>query len=106
MAKCAFWRKNGFLKICSRFGADRLIFLSNVDGIRSADGSLIEELNKVQAQKLIAEGVIRDGMIPKVTTCLDALINVPLVHIVNGSTSHVLLYELDDNRPVGTKVVR
>ncbi len=86
--------------------ADRLIFLSNVDGIRSANGSLIEEVNKVQAQKLIAEGVIRDGMIPKVTACLDALINVPLVHIVNGSTSHVLLYELDDNQPVGTKVVR
>jgi acetylglutamate kinase len=85
--------------------ADRLIFLSNVDGIRSADGLLIPELNKVQAHKLIDEGVICDGMIPKVTACLDALVNVPCVHIVNGSTSHVLLYELEDNRPIGTKIV-
>ena len=86
--------------------ADRLIFLSNVDGICSADGSLIAELNAVQAHKLIDEGVIREGMIPKVTACLDALVNVPRVHIVNGGTAHVLLYELEDNRPIGTKIVR
>jgi acetylglutamate kinase len=86
--------------------ADRLIFLSNVDGICSADGSLIAELNKAQAHKLIDKGIIRDGMIPKVTACLDALINVPCVHIVNGSTPHVLLYELEDSRPIGTRIVR
>jgi len=86
--------------------ADGLIFLSNVDGIRSTDGSLIPELNKAQAHKLIDEGAIRDGMIPKVTACLDALINVPCVHIVNGSTPHVLLDELEDNQAIGTKIVR
>jgi acetylglutamate kinase len=86
--------------------ADRLIFLSNVDGICQADGSLITKIDEVQAHKLIDEGVIRGGMIPKVTACLEALVNVPCIHIVNGATSHVLLYELEDEQPIGTKIVR
>jgi acetylglutamate kinase len=60
----------------------------------------------MQAQRLIEEGVIYGGMIPKITACLDALANVPRVHIVDGSTSHVLLYELEDHPQVGTTITR
>ena len=86
--------------------ADRLIFLSDVNGIHLADGSHLSEINAVQAQTLIEEGVIYGGMIPKITACLNALADVPRVHIVDGSTSHVLLYELEDHPHVGTTIIR
>lgn len=86
--------------------AERLIFLSDVNGIRLADGSHLAELKEAQAHALIKEGVIYGGMIPKITACLDALADVPCVHIVNGSTSHVLLYELEDHPQVGTTITR
>ena len=86
--------------------AERLIFLSDVNGIRLADGTHLSELNSAQAQALIDEGVIYGGMIPKITACLDALANVPSVHIVNGSTRHVLLYELETHTQIGTTITR
>jgi acetylglutamate kinase len=86
--------------------ADRLIFLSDVNGIHLADGSHLAELNEAEAQTLIEEGVIYGGMIPKITACLDGLTDVPRVHIVDGSTPHVLLYELEDHPHVGTTITR
>ena len=59
-------------------------FLSNVVGICRQDGSLISELTRAEAKRLIAEGIISGGMIPKVTACLDALSAVSRVHIVDG----------------------
>src|SRR5260370_13179190 len=74
--------------------------------IRLADGSHLAELNEAQAHALIKEGVIYGGMIPKITACLDALADGPCVHIVDGSTSHVLLYEFEDPPHVGTTITR
>ncbi len=86
--------------------AEKLIFLSNVAGICRSDGSLISELSEVEARKLIDEGVISGGMIPKVTACLDALAAVPRVHIVDGREDHVLLRELFTDQGAGTMIVR
>ena len=86
--------------------ADRLIFLSDVNGIHLADGSHLAEINEAQAHALIEEGVIYGGMIPKITACLNALADVPRVHIVDGSTPHVLLYELEEHPHVGTTITR
>jgi len=86
--------------------AEKLIFLSNVVGICRRDGSLISELNEVEAQQLIEEGVITGGMIPKVFACLDALLAVPNVHIVDGREAHVLLRELFTDQGAGTMIVR
>jgi acetylglutamate kinase len=86
--------------------AERLIFLSDVNGVRLADGTHLSELDSARAQTLLDEGVIYGGMIPKITACLDALANVPRVHIVNGSTPHVLLYELEAHPHVGTTITR
>jgi isopentenyl phosphate kinase len=85
---------------------ERFIFLSNVNGISLADGSHLSEINATQAHALIDEGVIYGGMIPKITACLDALTDVPRVHIVDGGTPHVLLYELEDHPHVGTTITR
>jgi acetylglutamate kinase len=92
--------------IAGALNAEKLIFLSNVVGICRADGSLIPELTKVEAEKLIDEGVITGGMIPKVTACLDALASVPRVHIVDGREDHTLLRELFTNNGAGTMIIR
>jgi acetylglutamate kinase len=86
--------------------AEKLIFLSNVVGICRADGSLISELSETEARQLIHDGVISGGMIPKVSACLDALVAVPRVHIVDGGEPHVLLRELFTDQGAGTMIVR
>lgn len=92
--------------LAGALNAEKLIFLSNVVGICRRDGSLISELNEVEAQQLIEEGVITGGMIPKVFACLDALLAVPNVHIVDGREAHVLLRELFTDQGAGTMIVR
>ncbi|HZR44050.1 MAG TPA: acetylglutamate kinase, partial [Ktedonobacteraceae bacterium] len=92
--------------LAGALNAEKLIFLSNVMGICGADGSLISELHESEAKKLIEEGVINGGMIPKVTACLDALVAVPRVHIVDGREPHVLLRELFTDQGAGTMIIR
>lgn len=92
--------------LAQALSAERLIFLSDVEGIRRADGTCITELSEAEARQLIADGVIRGGMIPKVTACLKALEAVPCVHIVDGSEPHILLDEIDHTQQRGTMVVR
>jgi acetylglutamate kinase len=86
--------------------AERLIFLSDVNGIHLADGTHVSELSAARAQALMDESVIYGGMIPKITACLDALTNVPRVHIVDGGTPHVLLSELEAHPHLGTTITR
>ena len=86
--------------------AEKLIFLSNVRGICRKDGSLISALDEVEAKRLVQDGVINGGMIPKVSACLDVLSAVPRVHIVDGREPHVLLRELFTDQGAGTMIVR
>jgi acetylglutamate kinase len=92
--------------LAEAINAEKLMFLSNVLGICRTDGSLISELGEQEARKLIDEGVISGGMIPKVSACLDALRAVPRVHIVDGREPHVLLRELFTDQGAGTMIIR
>ena len=92
--------------IAGAMHAEKLIFLSNVTGICRADGSLISEINRTEAQQLIADGTIHGGMIPKVAACLDALSTVSRVHIVDGREPHTLLRELFTDQGAGTMIIR
>ncbi len=92
--------------IAGALNAEKLIFLSNVAGICRSDQSLISELSESEAKRLMGEGVINGGMIPKVTACLDALAAVPRVHIVDGREPHVLLRELFTDKGAGTMIIR
>lgn len=70
--------------IAAAVGASQLIFLTDVEGVRGADGGLIPELRATAARELIAAGVISGGMIPKVEACLHAAsLGVP-ARIVDG----------------------
>jgi acetylglutamate kinase len=82
--------------------ATKLMLLTDVDGVRDGDGTLISELEAERAQRLIAAGVIQGGMIPKVTAALRALDGTEAVHIIDGRVPHSLLLELLTESGVGT----
>lgn len=86
--------------------ASKLIFLTNTPGLladSSNPDSLISKLTITEAHDLIENGVITEGMIPKINCCLDAVINgVDKAHIIDGRMSHSLLLELFFDMGIGT----
>jgi len=89
--------------------AEKIVFLSNVHGIMSdpADpDSLLSTVREGQVEAMIARGVIRGGMLPKVAACLRALdAGVPKAHIIDGRLPHSLLLEIFTDRGIGTQIV-
>ena len=89
--------------------AHKLVLLTDVEGIYLGKGpeSLASRLTDSEIPKLIAEGIISGGMIPKVHSCLAALKQgVENVHIVDGRKKHSLLLEIFTNQGIGTMVVK
>jgi acetylglutamate kinase len=82
--------------------ATKLILMTDVDGVQDAHGELISELDAPQAQQLLAAGVIRDGMIPKVEAAIRATEGGCATHIIDARVPHALLLELLTERGVGT----
>jgi acetylglutamate kinase len=81
--------------IAAAMRADRLLLLTDVSGVRGADGALIEALTVDEVRALTASGVISGGMIPKTQTALDALAGgVRAVVILDGRQPHAVLLEL------------
>lgn len=92
--------------IASALQAEKLIFLTDTDGILDGDGALIPTLSRRRVEELIAGGVISGGMLPKVRACLTALDKgVEKTHIVNGTIPHALLLEFFTSEGVGTEIV-
>jgi len=90
--------------------AEKLVYLSDVNGVRhrkdDAD-SLIATLTAEEAQKLIENGSVEAGMIPKVQACLETLARgVRKVHIIDGRLRHSLLLEVYTTKGVGTQIVK
>ncbi len=85
--------------------APRLIFLTDVDGIRGPDGTARARLSGAELERWIAEGIVSGGMIPKARACLDAIAGgVSRVTVADGRVPHALLLELLTDRGVGTLV--
>jgi acetylglutamate kinase len=83
--------------------AEKLILLTDVEGVKDRGGDLVAQLSETEARKLFAEGTIREGMIPKVECCLDALRGgVSRTHIVDGRILHAILLEVFTDGGVGT----
>lgn len=96
--------------IASRLKAEKLMFLTDIDGIRrdpKDKSSLIPVADISTINHLIDIGMISGGMIPKVTACIDALKDgVDRTHILDGTLPHPLLLEIFTRKGVGTMVVR
>jgi acetylglutamate kinase len=87
--------------------AEKLILLTDVEGVLDADGKLIQRLTREQAREQIAAGVIRGGMIPKVECCLAAVQGgVERAHVVDGRLQHAVLLEIFTDQGVGTLLLR
>jgi acetylglutamate kinase len=85
--------------------AEKLMLLTDVEGVKGADGQLIRQLGAEEARKLIAEGTIRAGMIPKVQCCLAVLESgVASTHVIDGRMLHAILLEIFTDGGVGTLI--
>jgi len=93
--------------IASALAAEKLILLTDVEGVKDSEGNLLPVLTAEEARKHIAEGAIRGGMIPKVECCIAALeAGVASAHIIDGRIEHALLLEIFTDRGVGTLITR
>ena len=83
-------------------GAAKLILLTDVEGVRDAAGMLISEVDSLMARRLVHDGVVVGGMIPKVDAAIRAAEAGCAAHIVDGRVPHALLLELLTESGVGT----
>lgn len=91
--------------LASALGADKLVYLTNVEGIKDAGGSLIRTLTLGEAATLQASGALTEGMIPKLQSAVDAVKGgVPKATILDGRAEHALLLEVFTDEGVGTMV--
>ena len=87
--------------------ARRLLMLTDVAGILDKEGRLIEHIDTAEARRLLADGTLSGGMIPKINCCLDALQQgVDKVTIVDGRVENCLLLELLTDQGIGTAIVK
>lgn len=91
--------------VASALKAEKLVYLSDIEGIL-VNGKLISTLKKSEAGKLIKDGAIFGGMIPKVTSAFNTLdAGVDKVHIIDGRIKHSLLLEIFTDEGIGTQMV-
>lgn len=93
-------------RIASSLKARKLILLTDTKGVLDRGGELISSLKAKEAPKLIKDGTISGGMIPKVNCCLEALRGgVKKAHIIDGRKEHALLLEIFTKTGIGTEIV-
>ena len=96
--------------IAEAMNAEKLAFLTDIEGVyadKDDPSSLISELTLAGAAKLIAEGHVGGGMIPKLQNCIDSINNgVSRVHILDGRIPHCLLLEIFTNKGIGTAILK
>jgi acetylglutamate kinase len=95
-------------EIAAALKAEKLIFLTDVDGVRESkdSGTPIKVLTAEQAHKLIDGKIISEGMIPKVLGCLDAIeAGVKRTHIIDGRIPHCILLEMFTHKGIGTMIL-
>ena len=96
--------------IATALKAEKLAYLSDVEGVRmdpEDPASVISELYVDEAEKLVEEGVIQGGMLPKIRNCIEALKDgVSRIHIMDGRIPHSLLLEFFTNKGIGTAIIQ
>jgi acetylglutamate kinase len=96
--------------VAAAIGAEKLVVLSDIPGVLldvNDPESLVHSLSAAEARRLIANGTIAGGMIPKIEGCLDTLEQgVKKIHIIDGRLRHSLLLEIYTTSGVGTELIR
>jgi acetylglutamate kinase len=92
--------------IASSLKSEKLVLLTDVPGLLDKNGKTISTLKKRQIDKLVKDGTISGGMLPKVTACLNAVAGgVNKTHIVDGRVPHCLLLEIFTKEGIGTEIL-
>jgi acetylglutamate kinase len=94
-------------EVAEALHAEKLILMTDIEGVKDKKGTLLSTLKESQARRMIQDGVVGSGMIPKVECCINALKGgVEKTHIIDGRVKHVVLLEIFTKEGVGTEVVR
>lgn len=94
-------------RVAAALGAEKLILLTDVQGVKDKDGQLLTSIPVAQMQNLINDGTIAGGMIPKVECCAEALAGgVKKAHIIDGRVEHAVLLEIFTDTGIGTEIVK
>ena len=92
-------------EVAKALRAEKLIYLTDTEGVKDKNGNLIKKLKDTQVEELIKDGTIGGGMIPKVRSAVSALKGgVGKVHIIDGRLSHSILLEIFTDEGVGTEI--
>lgn len=92
-------------KIAEVLHAEKLILLTNVEGLMDNQGAVLTGLSTKQVDELIAEGTIKGGMLPKIQCALDAVKQgVASAHIIDGRVPHAALLEIFSDEGIGTLI--
>lgn len=81
-------------EIAAALAAEKLVFLTDVDGIHNGSGKVIPRLNRTETMDMLASGVASGGMVPKIEASLTALTATQIVRIIDGRISHALLQDI------------
>ena len=91
--------------VSSSIFSERLILLTDVKGVMDKNGKLLTQIKLNEVNKLLKDGTISGGMIPKVETCVDAVKNgVKAAVILDGRLEHSILLEMFTEHGVGTLI--
>ncbi|MET0917736.1 MAG: acetylglutamate kinase, partial [Burkholderiales bacterium] len=92
-------------KLAEVLRAEKLILLTNTPGVLDKEGNLLTGLTPKGIDDLVADGTLSGGMLPKISSALDAARSgVKSVHIVDGRVEHALLLEILTDEGVGTLI--
>ncbi|BCR06174.1 acetylglutamate kinase [Desulfuromonas versatilis] len=94
-------------RVAGALKAEKLILLTDVEGVKGKDGRLISTIDVQRVPDLINDGTITGGMIPKVNCCVDAVEEgVKKAHIIDGRMEHACLLEIFTDKGIGTAIAR
>ncbi len=92
--------------MASALQAEKLIYLTDVEGVKDEEGRLLTSLDLSQVEELINKGVAKGGMIPKLKSARKAILaGVKKVHIITGKIPHSLIIELFTDEGLGTQII-
>lgn len=91
--------------VASALKAEKVIFLTDIEGLKDAEGKTVSTITTEEIEKMIEEGVIKGGMIPKMKACMKAVRDgVGKAHILDGRVPHCVLLEIFTKEGIGTEV--
>ncbi len=92
-------------RVAAALNAEKLILLTDIEGVKDKNGSLLSSIAVADMHRLIREEAITGGMIPKVVCCADALEGgVRKAHIIDGRVEHAVLLEIFTDVGIGTEI--